>query len=83
MIRAGNAYDQFPAPNATRGPESPDADRNDVSVGIGYTTSNKKLSLDAAYLISFFDDERSYLPNLKGKYETTRHLIFGAMTYRF
>ncbi len=83
VIRAGYVYDQSPAPNATRGPELPDADRNDVSVGIGYTTSNKKLSIDAAYLISFFDDEHSYLPNLEGKYETTGHVISVAMTYRF
>ena len=83
VVRAGYIYDQSPVPNKTRGPEFPGADRNDISIGFGYTTINKKLSVDAAYLISFFDDERSYLPNLEGKYETTGHVISVALTYRF
>lgn len=82
-VRAGYVYDESPAPNKTRGPELPDADRNDISVGVGYTTPGKSLSIDAAYLISFFSDERSYLPGLEGKYETTGHVISASLTYRF
>jgi len=83
VARAGYIYDQSPAPNRTRAPELADADRNDVSVGVGYTTPNKKLSIDAAYLISFFTDEHSYLSDLKGKYDSTGHVVSVAFTYRF
>ncbi len=83
VVRAGYIYDQTPAPSKTRAPELPDADRNDISIGVGYTTPSKNLSIDAAYLISFFKNERSEQEYLRGKYETTGHVISVALTYRF
>ncbi len=83
VARAGYIYDQSPAPNKTRAPELADSDRNDITVGLGYTTPNKKLTIDAAYLISFFENSHSYLSDLKGKYESTGHVISVALTYRF
>ena len=83
VARAGYDYDESPAPNHTRGPELADSNRNDLSVGFGYTTPSKKLTIDAAYLISFFENSHSYLPGLEGKYESTGHVISVAMTYRF
>ena len=83
VARMGYIHDESPVPNDTRAPELAGSDRNDVTVGVGYTTANGKLSIDAAYLISFFQDSHSYLTNLDGKYETTAHVISVALTYRF
>jgi long-chain fatty acid transport protein len=83
VVRAGYIYDQSPVPNRTRSPELAGSDRNDISVGFGYTTPGKTLSVDAAYLISFFEDAHSYQKYLKGKYETTGHVVSVALTYRF
>jgi len=83
VVRGGYIYDESPVPNNTRAPELAGSDRNDITVGVGYTTANGKLSIDAAYLISFFQDSHSYLTNLDGKYETIGHVVSVALTYRF
>ena len=83
VARLGYIHDESPVPNDTRAPELAGSDRDDVTVGVGYTTTNGKFSIDAAYLISFFQDSHSYLTNLDGKYETTAHVISVALTYRF
>jgi len=83
VVRGGYIYDESPVPDNTRAPELAGSDRHDLTVGVGYTTASGKFSIDAAYLISFFQDSHSYLTNLDGKYETTAHVISVALTYRF
>ena len=47
-LRAGYAFDQSPAPDATLGPELPDADRHNFSIGTGL--HNQYVSIDLAYM---------------------------------
>ncbi len=49
QARAGYIYDQTPQPIESVNPVLPDADRNDFSFGLGYTSGN--LQFDAGYMV--------------------------------
>ncbi len=85
-FRVGYIYDQSPVDDDTRGPELADSDRNDLTVGIGY--SHKNLTIDAAYLIAFFKDSTSKIKDdagtrLTGKYNTIAHVVGISLSYKF
>ncbi len=56
-LRAGAAYDQSPARDATRTPRIPDSDRYWLSVGASYRVL-RNVELTAAYTHIFADDDK-------------------------
>ncbi len=80
-VRVGYIYDKTPQPKASMSPLLPDNDRNDLSVGLGYTTGSMRF--DVGYMRVDFG-ERSTLENGEGKnfegfngtYTSLAHLFF-------
>jgi long-chain fatty acid transport protein len=56
-LRAGVAFDQSPVPDRTRNPRIPDADRQWLSLGVGYEPA-PGIALEAAYTHLFMDKAR-------------------------
>lgn len=83
-LRLGYIFDTTPQPEKSVEPMLPDADRNELSVGLGYKLSDN-LSLDAAYqLILFKDRIVSTGTNVfPGTYESTASLIGINIGYQF
>ncbi len=73
-LRLGIIYDQGPIPAATLGPELPDGDRYELSLGAGYRL--RGFSVDLAYQVLFTGkidaDDSAPLP---GSYTSTAHLV--------
>ncbi|RMF62700.1 MAG: type IX secretion system membrane protein PorP/SprF [Calditrichaeota bacterium] len=63
-LRGGYVYDQTPQPVESVSPLLPDANRNDVSFGIGYNFG--KYQVDVGYMLVLFQ-ERSTVENGVGK----------------
>ncbi|MBD3226365.1 MAG: hypothetical protein GF313_16670 [Caldithrix sp.] len=66
QIRAGYIYDQTPQPIESVSPLLPDNDRNDYSIGLGYTYNN--LQFDLGYMLVDFG-ERSTVEDGEGQNE--------------
>ena len=88
-LRAGYAYDNTPAPDATVAPELPDADRHNFSVGVGIHKNN--VSLDLAYMYVLFKDRNVYNypypdPTMQfqnGTYSSDVHIMGANLTVKF
>ncbi|MCD6526801.1 MAG: TonB-dependent receptor [Desulfuromonas sp.] len=80
-LRAGYARDNTPAPNATVGPELPDADRDNYTVGFGYHT--ERAVFDVAYMWVDFDDRDVDNDIQSGTYKSEAHLFAANLTYFF
>lgn len=88
-LRAGYAYDNTPAPDATVAPELPDADRHNFSVGVGIHKNN--VSLDLAYMYVLFKDRNVYnypypVPTMQfqnGTYSSDVHIMGANLTVKF
>lgn len=80
-LRAGYAYDNTPQPDATVGPELPDADRNNYTFGIGYKFG--KASFDLAYMYVDFKDRTVDNAIQTGTYKNEAHLFAANLTYGF
>jgi long-chain fatty acid transport protein len=88
QLRAGYIYDQTPQPIESVSPLLPDNDRNDFSIGLGYTLNTWQF--DAGYMLVDFS-ERSTVENGEGKnhdgfngtYATTANLFFISFGYHF
>jgi long-chain fatty acid transport protein len=88
QLRAGYIYDESPQPIHSVSPLLPDNDRNDVSLGIGYTTGNWQF--DTGYMYVDFG-ERSTVENgvgqnpdgFDGTYATIANLFFFSFGYHF
>ena len=85
-IRAGILYDETPQPQQEMSPMLADADR--VGFCVGYGTSFKKITLDAAYMyLPFKDRSTQGTPHQQdgydGEYRTNAHLLSVSMTYHF
>lgn len=72
-VRLGFIFDQSPVPSETLGPELPDGDRYEFSVGAGYKFW--KMSVDLAYQFLFTGDVQSSAASLPGTYNTSAHLL--------
>ena len=91
-LRAGYLWDQAPQPVETMDPLLPDANRNAVTAGIGYTFG--KVTLDVTYHHEIFKDRMApnrYIPayqfgpvNLgEGLYKTTADLLGISLSFVF
>jgi len=73
-LRAGYIYDASPCPEKSVSPLLPDANRNEIALGIGYTIN--KITIDAAFLYIKFDDRRNNIDGkLNGMYSNTAKLF--------
>jgi long-chain fatty acid transport protein len=84
--RIGYAFDESPIPDATRDPSLAGADRHDLAVGFGYSSS--WWTMNAAYLYVIMSAANSQLTSdtggdLTGRYETAAHVLTLATTFRF
>ncbi len=73
-LRAGYAIIESPIPDSTMVPTLPDADRQAISVGLGYALQGH--SLDVGYTFSIYDDRNN---TASGSYEMESDLA--GMTY--
>ncbi len=83
-LRAGYAYDTSPVPNSTLGPELPDADRHNFSVGTGF--HNDYGSIDLAYLwVHWVDRTVSDYSNLReaGTFKSDAQIMAASVTLKF
>ena len=80
-VRAGYAYDETPQPERTVGPELPDADRHNYTVGFGYKIG--QATFDVAYMFVDFKDRKVDNSIQTGTYKSEAHLIAANLTYRF
>ncbi|HOV89273.1 MAG TPA: outer membrane protein transport protein [Syntrophorhabdaceae bacterium] len=71
--RAGYMYDRTPIPKKTLGPELPDSTRHIFTMGMTYKKGDYRINL--GYQATFFNDTRSYLTGLDGKYSGFAHLV--------
>ena len=86
-LRLGYAYDNSPTPDATLGPELPDADRHNYS--IGSSIHNDAVSLDFAYMWVHFVDrtvnnqDNVTLKGQNGTFKSDAHLLGASVTVKF
>lgn len=86
-LRAGYAYDTNPIPDSTLGPMLPDADRHNVSIGMG--VHNDYASLDMAYMWVHWQDRtvnnqnNSNLTGENGTFKSEAHLFGANVTIKF
>jgi long-chain fatty acid transport protein len=83
--RVGYIYDRTPAPTETVNPLLPDANRNDLSLGIGYKLSDA-LHVDAAYMAVLFDERSTKGKNVDkydGIYQSHVNLFSLSIGYAF
>jgi len=73
-FRAGGLLDYTPQPTAKMEPMLPDANRVDLTLGVGYKMS-KDVTLDFSYMIVMFEDRTSTYTPFKASYESVAHLI--------
>ena len=84
QLRAGYLYDHSPAPTMYVEPLLPDASRNEVSVGLGYSLT-KNISVDLAYMFIKFDQRKAVgtALNFDGTYSSTANLFAVDFGYSF
>ena len=90
-LRAGYVYDQNPVPTEHFDTRVPDADRQGVTLGAGFTSGN--VTVDVAYMYLKFKnrtidhtlaDDTSATPNaLNGTYKATAQLAGVTIAYKF
>jgi long-chain fatty acid transport protein len=86
-LRAGYAYDETPIPDSTVGPELPDANRHNVTFGLGL--HNDFATLDLAYMWVHFVDRTSNnqdnvaLTGQNGTFKSDAHLFGTSLTVKF
>jgi len=83
VLRAGYMYDTSPVPEKTVDPILPDADRNEISVGIGFTRN--PYTLDLTYYAVLVKDRKvtNNINDFNGKYESFVNLIALNLGYKF
>ena len=84
QLRAGYLYDHSPAHTMYVEPLLPDANRNEVSVGLGYSLT-KNISVDLAYMFIKFDQRKAVgtAVNFDGTYNSTANLFAVDFGYSF
>lgn len=82
VLRGGYKFMPSPVPDETLAPTLPDADKHQVSVGVGIRQGGQRL--DLAYAYSFLDERtitNNQNPAYNGTYESTSQLL--AVSYGF
>jgi long-chain fatty acid transport protein len=84
QLRAGYLFDRSPAPTKYVEPLLPDANKNEVSVGLGHNLT-KNISVDLAYMFIKFDQRKAVGTeiNFDGTYNSTAHLFAVNFGYSF
>ena len=80
-LRAGYAYDNTPQPDDTVGPELPDADRHNYTIGVGYRIGQARF--DLAYMFVDFKDRKIDNSIQTGTYKSEAHLVGANLSYTF
>lgn len=80
-LRAGYAFIQGVVPEYTLGPENPDADQHNFSIGVGW--QKDQLTVDWFYNLGLFEKQRVNNTLLKGSYDTEAHYLGMSFGYRF
>jgi long-chain fatty acid transport protein len=86
-LRVGYAFDNSPTPDATIGPELPDANRHNYT--FGSSIHNDTVSLDLAYMWVHFVDRTVYnqdnitLKGQNGTFKSDAHLLGIGVTVKF
>lgn len=80
-LRAGYAFIQGVVPEYTLGPENPDADQHNFSIGAGW--QHGKITLDWFYDLGLFETQQVNNTLLSGKYKTESHYFGLSCGYRF
>lgn len=80
-LRAGYAYDNNPIPDSTLGPELPDSDRHNFS--IGNSIHNEHGSIDLAYMWVHWNDRTVSNEKEAGTFKSDAHLFGISVTYKF
>jgi long-chain fatty acid transport protein len=80
-LRVGFIFDQGPPPPSTLGPELPDADRYEFTLGGGYELKGFRIDLAYQFLTSgaFENSETAALP---GEYTAAAHLVGLSLGYK-
>ncbi len=81
-LRTGLVFDRNPSPRRTMSPSLPDADRLDVSAGIGYVFPFG-LGCDLGYMYVHFMERSSMGDAFPGIYRAHAHLIGISLSYRW
>lgn len=83
QVRAGLGYGISPVQNGYVTPETPDANRINYTVGIGYNW-NKKLFIDASFLYTQAErTDTNFETNLSGTYKTRVFAPGISLSYKF
>jgi long-chain fatty acid transport protein len=86
-LRAGYIFDEGAIPDATLKPYLPDANRNELTLGIGYDTLESccwgRIAIDLALQYLMFDDHTSTYPLFPAAYESSALIIGMGFTYSF
>lgn len=80
-LRAGFAYDINPIPDSTLGPELPDSDRYNYSIGSGI--HNDYCSLDFGYMWVHWADRTVNNVRENGTFKSDAHLVGASVTVKF
>jgi len=83
-LRVGLVWDQSPAPNATIGPELPDADRIVWTIGLGYEYRPLGIKIDTYYLMTNFLNRTvraDVNSNFPATYKGIAHLVGVTLGY--
>lgn len=84
QFRAGYIYDHSPVEDAYVDPLLPDANRNDICVGVGYKLT-ESIQLDVAYMFVGFKQRTvtNTISQFDGTYNSTADLFGLDISYRF
>ncbi len=80
-LRAGYAFIQGVVPEHTLGPENPDVDQHNLSIGAGW--QKDRITLDGFYNLGLFDNQQVSNSLLSGSYDTEIHYFGISCGYRF
>jgi long-chain fatty acid transport protein len=84
-LRLGYIFDKNPVKDGFLEPSLPDADRHDITVGLGYSLT-ENVRLDVAYMrvIALQRSERGSIPefSFNGTYNSSAHLLSISARYR-
>jgi long-chain fatty acid transport protein len=86
QLRAGYIFDKNPVPDETLDPMLPDADRNDITLGVGYKLTENWM-VDLSYMLVLFkqrtQDPGVSINGFDGTYNSTAHLFALDISYHF
>jgi long-chain fatty acid transport protein len=79
-VRAGFIFDQGPVPAVTLGPDAPDSDRYEATVGVGYVFKGFRLDVAYQFFTTAFADTAPGAP-YDGAYRMRFHIASATLGY--